>query len=249
MIQFCFRLTPLPEVEPWGPERSLHWFALTDGCYWLALDGLELLRYTPLTVGRFRAPGSPPYVDYYLARIWEDLLRLLPEALEPVPDDLVDLITSDWPPAEDERTDAALCWCSDHILDLGYLRCPPEIRWWRRVDDDHDRDHITVAWKHPTRDDGNFEWEAPRTGQATIPCSEFVAAVEGLDRELMAAMDERISQLERSGPPPGVRLDIPALRAEHQDRTLWLQRARTRRPETNWPEVRAGAAILLGREG
>lgn len=249
MIRFRFQLAPISEVEPWGLERRLHWFALTDGCYWVDLGDLELLRYAPSTMSRFRAPDSPPYVNYYVVRIWEDVLGLLPEVLKPVPDDLVDFLTSDsdvWVSRDEERADTAVSWYSDHFLDVGYVRRPPEIRWWRRTDDD--RDHVTVAWNHPADGDGDIEWDAPRTGQVTVPTSEFVAAVEALDRELMAAMDERITHLERTGPPSGVRLDVPALRAEHQDRTTWLERSRARKPETNWPEIRTGAAILLGHQ-
>jgi len=72
VIRFRFRLRPITEVSPWGPDRRLHWFGLTDGWYWIEIDGLELLRYTPQTVQRWIGDGpaaSTPYVDYYVVRL------------------------------------------------------------------------------------------------------------------------------------------------------------------------------------
>lgn len=48
VIRFGFELCPLTEVAPWGGSNgpaTLHWFGLTDGWYWIELDGLHLLRY------------------------------------------------------------------------------------------------------------------------------------------------------------------------------------------------------------
>jgi hypothetical protein len=253
VIRFRFRLRPVAEVSPWGgPDRRLHWFGLTDGWYWIEIDGLELLRYAPQTL-QWRDGDGPavlnPYVDYYVVRLWEDVLGLLPSVLEPVPDDLAEFMSSDpddwvWPgeaPGE-AQAEAAAEWHGSHVLDVGYLRCPPRIWWWRRIAGSHD--HMTAAWKHKS---GEIEFAAPRTGQATVRTSAFVAAVEELDRELLAAMEQRVTELERTGPPPGVRIDMPQLRAEQQDRATWLQRRRGQKPKTNWAEVRMGADILLGR--
>jgi Family of unknown function (DUF5984) len=247
VIRFRFRLRPITEVSPWGPDRRLHWSGLTDGWYWIEIDGLELLRYAPQT-GRTwigDGPAAPTsYVDYYVVRLWEDVLDLLPAVLEPVPDDLAELMSSDpgnWVSLDEAHTEAAADWHGSHALDMSYLRCPPSIRWWRRIVDSHD--HTIVAWQHES---GEIEFTAPRNGHATMPTSEFVGAVEELDRELLAAMEERIAELEGSGPTPGVHIDMQQLRAGHQYRATWLQRRRTQAPATDWTEVRIGAGILLG---
>lgn len=255
VIHFQFRLRPIAEISPWGPERRLHWFGLTDGWYWIEIGDLELLRYAPQTVQRWTDEGcSPasPYVDYYVVRLWEDLLNLLPEVLEPVPDDLAEFIASDpcdwtWPDEEqaEARVEAAMKaaeWYSNHVLDMGYLRSSPSIRWWRRTASGRDR--MIMAWQHRP---GDTEFAAPRTGQAATPTNVFVGAVEELDRKLLSAMDERIAELERSGPPPRVHIDMQQLRAEHRDRAAWLPRHRNRSPATDWAEVRTGADTLLVR--
>jgi hypothetical protein len=247
VIRFRFRLRPIAEVSPWGPDRQLHWFGLTDGWYWIEIDGLELLRATPQTVPGWTGdvPNVPnPYLDYYVVRLWEDMLTLLPAVLEPVPDDLAEFMSSDpddWVSRDEDQADAAWEWYVGHVLDMGYIRCPPHIRWWRRITDD---DHITVAWEHQS---GEIEFTAPHAGQATMPTSAFVAAVEKLDRELLAEMEQRITELERTGPPPGVHIDMKNLRAEQQDRATWLQHRHGQKAESDWAAIRTGARLLLDR--
>ncbi|MGA3541832.1 DUF5984 family protein [Micromonosporaceae bacterium DT194] len=72
MIKFRFELYRLDEVSSWGGDRPvLHWFGLTEGWYWLEASGQELLRRT-------RQVDPHPYIDYYLARFWEDVMALSP---------------------------------------------------------------------------------------------------------------------------------------------------------------------------
>ena len=131
VIRFGFRSRPVMEISPWGPDRRLHWFGLTDGWYWIEIDGLELLRYTPQAVQGWiggEPAASIPYVDYYVVRLWEDMLSLLPAVLEPVPDDLAELTSSDpdeWVSPDEEQAEAAGEWYGSHVLDMGYIRCPP----------------------------------------------------------------------------------------------------------------------------
>ncbi|WP_123601984.1 DUF5984 family protein [Micromonospora sp. Llam0] len=52
-IRFQFQLRPLDQVHPWGRDKqTLHWFGLTEGWYWLDLNGHQLLRYSAETVRR-----------------------------------------------------------------------------------------------------------------------------------------------------------------------------------------------------
>ncbi|WP_325055016.1 DUF5984 family protein [Kribbella sp.] len=227
-LRFGFELTPLGEVGAWGRERpNLHWFGLTDGWYWIEVDEVRLLR--------FSADYEIPYVDYYVARLWEDLLQLLPVVLEEVPADLVGFLRSDhhgWNEIESEAADAAMDWWSGRYMYLGYLREPPTLCCWRTGD------QVTIDWQAPS----NFA--EPRVLQVTVGVEEFVAAVEEFDRSLLAAMEARIAEVEAS-PPVGVGLDLAQLRSEHRDRSNWLAHARARLRSTDWSAVRAGAARLL----
>lgn len=122
MIRFHFRLRPLADVQLWG-DRRLHWFALTDGWYWIEVDGHKLFHH-PSNADA----GQPSPVDYYVVRLWEDIQEVLPSVLEPVPVDLVDHMTSDqdtWYGAGIEDAEAALDWYSGHFMYTGFLVASP----------------------------------------------------------------------------------------------------------------------------
>jgi hypothetical protein len=249
-IRFRFGLTPLDKVAPWGTEQPmLHWFGLTDGWYCVDLGGQEVLRYSERTFRRLRkdnGAGPPhPYVDYYVVRLWEDVIALVSEAMEPVPADLVDVAAAspDWVWRDTPEAAAALAWHGAGCLNTGYLRIAPLVRCWRTVTGQDDT--VTVSWEHRTDPAGTVEFAGPRTGRVAMATSAFLAAVTELDRALFAAMDERIAELAQTGPPSGVEVDMEAVRREHRDRATWLRRARDREPGTDWDVVRAGVRMLL----
>lgn len=246
MIRFHFLLRPIDQVMPW--EDGLHWFALTDGWYWISVGDVQLLRYTPATARTYRMEDIHPYVDYFVVRLWEDLLVLTPQVLRPVPADLLPFIAADpshWHHRVDDLdpdhpANAAVSWHEEHVLDCGYLRQPPYIRMWRTV---ADADTVTVAWSHRT--DADIRFTAPVTGRADVPTATFLTAVRRLDAELMGEMNARVSRLERTGPPAGVTLDLARLRAEHTERATWLGKQLRGAPrEFDLAEVRDGVRFL-----
>lgn len=78
---FRFSLTPMEQILPRGQwDPALRWFGLTDGFYWIEPWEHELLRYLPQALVRRYADSSRarhPYVDYYVARLWEDIISLM----------------------------------------------------------------------------------------------------------------------------------------------------------------------------
>ncbi|MGW4646947.1 DUF5984 family protein [Kitasatospora sp. NPDC004289] len=251
-LRFRFGLTPLDRVRPWGSERPvLHWFGLTDGWYGIDLGGHELLRYSERTLRALRATGDGracPYVDHYVVRLWEDVLELVSEAMEPVPADLADL-AGDLAPGwawEDapEEADAALAWYGAGFLNTSYLRVAPHLRCRRTVSGPDDT--VTLVWEHRADPEGVVEFAGPQRGRVTMPTEDFVAAVAAFDRALLAAMEQRIGALEQAPPAPGVELDLGQLRREQRERAGGLRRALEHRPGTDWEAVRAGVRILLG---
>ncbi|MEU8376553.1 DUF5984 family protein [Micromonospora sp. NPDC048894] len=262
MIRFRFDLYPLDEVSPWGGDQPrLHWFGLTQGCYWLEVGGQELLR-------RSRQVHPHPYTDYYLARLWEDVIALAPEVLDPVPEDLQPFIAShpvQWvrdplefvaepgdertgngtPDAPDHPVVTAAIWHGTHHLDFGYLRHPPKLRFWRTTRSD--RDEVTIDWRH--EDDGEFGFTAGPTLRVSVPTAAYLEAVHALHHELMNIMGQRVDELERCGGLPQVDLDLAHLRREHEQRRHWLAMNLDRSPTTDWNAVRQGAQLLLGDDG
>src|SRR5262245_19723225 len=93
---FNFRLTPIESIIPATRDgvEYLHWFILTDGCYWLQAGKAELFRYRQQYIDAVDVHSDcHPYVDYYVARLWEDLLDLMPHIREPVPPSLIEKLT------------------------------------------------------------------------------------------------------------------------------------------------------------
>lgn len=233
VIRFRFQMRPLADVTPWGPDRpTLHWFALTEAWYWIEVGGYELFRYDEA--------DEWPYVDYYAARLWEDVLSMASHVLEPVPDDLIWLIEGEpVPVGDDDACWAALCWYDDHTLYTGPLRVAPQIRMWRHADE------VVISWRNPVDDEVSFV--GPQVGRVTVPAPEFVAAVEEFGRSVISAMAERVTELERVAPPAAVDLDLVQLRAEHLQRATYPDLALKRVPGTDWAAVRQGAEILRDR--
>ncbi|WP_405161775.1 DUF5984 family protein [Nocardia sp. NBC_01499] len=252
MIRFRFGLTPLGRVEPWGEQhRTLHWFALTEGWYYIDLGGHELLRLSERSTRLLRTQAGHQetpydcYVEYYVARLWEDVLALLPSALEPVPGDLIDFVaaeSTDWSWTETPEVHAASTWYGERTLDTGYLWFGPRVRWWRTVNGSTDT--VTVAWRYPTDPEREMEFTGPPTGRVSMPTDEFRTAVIEFDHTLMTAMKDRIREFESSGPPAGIEIDLALFDHEQQDRAHWLAQAMERRPETDWDAVRIGARTL-----
>jgi hypothetical protein len=242
MLKFRFGLCPMDDVSPWGGEPPrLHWFGLTEGWYWIQVGEHELLRFSGLD-----CPDC--YVGYYLARLWEDVIVLTPDALEPVPADLQPFIASEpaqWvhdpgtcsvdgdgevdPTAPDHPEVVAAAWYGGHELNFGYLRHPPRLRLWRTVSGDHDE--VTVDWRHD--DDGEFGFTADPAIRLSVPTADYWQAVHVLDRDLMTAMRQRIEELDRHGGLPGVELDLAELRRDHDGRAKWRARILDRRPDTD----------------
>lgn len=236
MIAFRFQMRPVSEVAPWGGDaRVLHWFALTEGWYWIEVDGHELFRLD--------GDGDMPYADYYVVRLWEDVLGMAADVLDPVPDELVWFIEREdvTVPVGDlpEACWTALDWHAGHTLYTGPLRVAPLIRMWRRAGE---RDEVIVTWRHP--EDDEVICAASRSGRAALSTSEFVNAVEAFGRQVISAMEERIVELEGRGVPAGVELDLEQLRAEHVRRAAFPRTAMSRVPVTDWTTVRSGAMRL-----
>ncbi|MEV2226851.1 DUF5984 family protein [Nocardia vinacea] len=251
MIRFRFGLVPLDEVTPWGERKVLHWFGLTQGWYCIDIDGHELLRYSDHTMGLWRTDSAGarahPWVDYYVVRLWEDVLEVLPHALEPVPEDLVEFMASEstnWCETDDPAADAALSGHADRTVDTGYLRVGPYLRWWREA---HTEDTIVIAWRHTKDPHGEISFTAPECGRASVSTEEFVSAVTDFDRSLFDAMQTRVTQSASTGPRTDVELNVENLHWEHKDRRNWFRRALSQRISTDWDAVRAGARILSGQ--
>ncbi len=244
---FNFRLRETDAIVPWGsPDRpTLSWFGLSDGWYWLDLDGHELFRVHP---------GSPfdglPYVDYQVVRLWEDVLDLVPTALEPVPADIAAWLrdpeqflaavasAQDEAQDRDDETHEAFCaglsfWHARR-LDSGHLVDAPRLWLWR------DSDVMNLVFRsRPQRSDAAPIWHEV-SGEWSLPVDAFIAEVRAFDRAFMSTMGQRVDDLRRSGGRSGVDIDLDHLLHEQTDRATWLDQALARSKDvvSDWSATR-----------
>lgn len=97
-LRFRFGLTPLEDVAGWGDAGDrMHWFGLTDGWY-------------RIEAGEDVVP--PGDIDYYVARLWADVVRWAAAVLEPLPGGLVPLLRD----VREGRLPARLRIDVDHLV-------------------------------------------------------------------------------------------------------------------------------------
>lgn len=247
-IEFCFELDRAEDIPPWGEgeDSKLHWFGLTSGRYWISTPLGDALRYTEET--NIHWGSCSPYVDYQVARIFEDLQFTLPHALEPVPSEIAAVVSDSawfdradrWIDGVDDGDERAkrrgLCcdamdWYQDRSLDNMHLTNGPMFHFWRVGDT------VSIRWE-PTGKDPDVVWSIPQ-GQFSVGVQEFESAAYDFFDGLLGAMQERIANIELDGwHRSDCRLDIPLLVKEQQLRTDAVKRLRERRPATDWDSVR-----------
>lgn len=226
VVLFNFILRPTADIEPWGaPDKpSLSWFGLSDGWYWLSLGDDEVFR------GCATPPDAPPYVDYQVVRLWEDVLDLVPLALTPVTRDAAAMVGGAplaWARRADEMLDQArdddldqvvdtLDWWRSRRLDAGHLSFAPRVWFWRVGDEFH------AAWV--SQPQGADLW-APVKGFLQMPVDAFLNELRDFDARFMGAMRERVQRLRSEGGRAGVHIDLDHLEHEQTDREQWLSRA------------------------
>ena len=244
-LQFRFELEPVDHIAPWGEDddRKLHWFGLTDGRYWMVTPLGEALRYTDEKMKEWETQS--PYVDYQVARFFEDLQIVLPSALEPVPADIAALVCQGgWLEHAEKRmsdlSDAgelremyrdAMDWYIERSLDKMYLVDGPIFRFWRVGD------QVNIRWEPSVRNPDD-RWVLPQ-GEFTITSEQFESAAYSFFHELLNETGKRVAIIEAMGwRRQDCKVDAPSLVREQKQRTDWIGDLKRRQPKTDWGDVR-----------
>lgn len=246
-----FELTPIENVLPWGtPDNpSLSWFGLTDGRYWINAGVDTLFEYSE----RIRHNDADRYCDYYVARIFEDVIEMLPSILEAVPQDLTKYVSGEsgreWAKtyeswceqnltegAGDELWDvcdrANLLLCG-RFLDCSYLTPSTSIVIWS---DDAD---VHIEWENGDKlIDGELAWSAV-SGSFHLPREKFVKEVGAFHAKLFQQMTSRIDQVAAGALHPDIQIDLPGLIAENEQRRDAFVQNFEKRCVTSWDEIRS----------
>ncbi len=199
--------------------------------------GAELFRYSEELVAceePWRSESSsPPYVDYYVARLWEDVLDMLPAILESVPEVLGRRIADGgrwgawleraggWMErSEDEACwdtyEQAVGWWGARAVDTGYLRHGLDIRIWMGGANVH------IRWDNREAVLGGKPVWAAVEGEGTMPAGAFLQEVRSFDARFMGTMAEQVSAVRNCWSRPEVAVDVGALEREQFDRSRWL---------------------------
>lgn len=256
---FNFQLIPLNHIPLWSHKDQLflRWFGLTYGWYWMDVGQDQLFQYSTDILQQWGYPHSDedalPYVDYQVARLWHDLLDMLPAILEPIPAEVLDHVrpgrqaltwirqVEDYLRHQraltaDEGIDwqfRATSWIHQRWLDVAYLTSGPRIWFWT-----HDQT-VTIHW-----DNREVQWHSMAVwtadvGTVMLSVPAFLEEVQSFGFRLMHAMQERIADVEQGG-RPDVTVDVPALMRDHRYQLALMERTIAevqQRNVTGWHDV------------
>ncbi|GCE28736.1 hypothetical protein KDA_42200 [Dictyobacter alpinus] len=239
---FHFQLHPIAEIKPWGgkEEPVLHWFGLSDGWYWFQIGETEIFRYSkPFLAAYPPIPHPPrPYIDYYVVRLWEDILEIVPDIIDPLPAPLLQRMESidqwlNWCKKAEKWREDAREMCSEEESDArGELLSTALEWWWRRhlytgpfiiTPGMHfwsDGQIVHCLWdtRQAQFADDQFIWEAIY-GTKAIPVTTFMEAVTSFNERFIAAMAERVNTVLTNWSRPEITIDFAHLAREHVQRS------------------------------
>jgi len=215
---------------------SLSWFGLTYGSYRLEVGNEKLFSYSEQmsAIWTAESPGfCGDYVDYQVVRLWEDILEILPNVLEPIPLELAQLFSTHnlQVSALNQRVEkslrsghinqdiakAAVCWIQDRTLDTGYLINGPSIWLWS------DQDSVTITWDNRNSLINGVEVWSAKHGSYSMPRSVFLKEVELFNDDFIAQMSQRVDDICAGWNRPHIRIDIENLRKQQLERPRELE--------------------------
>ena len=255
-FRIVFQMDDIDKVPPWGKpgECKLHWYGLTSGRFWIETASGNPLEYTQAIQRSWSLPSKTP--DYFVARVFEDLLSMLPLVLERVPADIADVVANpmwrtnaeQWrDSAENEsrwdRWYSATQWWHDRTLDLGYLLHAPELAFWRVGDE------VFLQWKADEEENGVPVWVLSE-GKVCIGAPFFEDAVLLFCEELLGSMEQRVRSIRQNGwERTDCVLDVGELAKEQMARRESFNDISHRPQKTDWQQVRASLDVLLALMG
>ncbi|MEH6631539.1 MAG: DUF5984 family protein [Halopseudomonas aestusnigri] len=270
MPLFDFTLKPFEDIDPFSDqgEPVLIWFGLTDAYYHVNVGDEQLFRYTP-EIEEYWYKEYPdnkqtsPVVDYNVIRLYEDLFEILPNILQPLPDEIHAIVSTrdtqdQWfgqlrdkfhliIDASDELEDGvednfdelhniyleATGWWGNRQLPTSHLKMGPDIWIWRYKSD------VYIRWDCT---DVSEEKEPPfwtaGKGEFKLSLDEFLEEIHDFHDRLMSGMAERIEQLKTNNPIPHIRIDLESVAREHEVRIKSLDEILLKTPSVkDWDAV------------
>lgn len=250
-----FRLTDLDQLLNTWPNREqllggLFW--LSDGLYWLELEGETVPQAHPDWVSLYPEYEHPPGIEYLVLRFFADIGEALGRWLDPLPPELADAVRrGSWTPwlaalhaflerlPEERSPESPDFWQAGQVAE----------RWWRerRLDTDYLRaapestivllgaEHLELTWDtRQQRIDGVLVMVQSH-GKFSLLRHEFVGAIAEFHRQLVAALMERIQDVHARG-----LVDVQRAAKLRLQLETWLSdfdAGLNRTPDEDWPEI------------
>jgi hypothetical protein len=255
---FEFKLSPLEGVHVWGehPNTSLSWFGLTQGDYRIKVGSEYLFNYSePYT--KYLIKTFPEYsfnttlVDYYVVRLWEDILEILPSILEPVPKEIQHYLDSGyenylalenkatgWQESQMKKgmnetatwkiVELANSWLNNRWLDSAYLSPSARIWIWS------DESDVIVSWDNREIKVETIPVWSASYGNYRINKEDFINVVRKFNNYLFAEMYERVETVCQNWKDSKIKVDFENLKSEQKNRATWLENSLNKVHKTDW---------------
>ncbi len=273
MALFEFKLKPLVEITPWGEKNDLYlsWFGLTDSNFYMDVGEEKLFEYSPELLRHWSKGNSneevhvSPYFDYQVSRLHEDLLAILPDVLQEIPQELFDCIetgekqkkwerclssVSDSFESEDPMEEMDFFDIYDDATDWLFCRKLVGVGGGPKILIFRFNDEVVIRWNSSDYTlDGFNTWSAS-SGEFKLPVEEFVEEVQSFHNRLMKSMEDRVSFIVTGDLLPNVSIDKQELVREQEERLQALDQALAEKSSVkSWDEIMIAYESLQKDQG
>lgn len=255
MPLFEFKLTPLLKISGWRDENAelcLHWFGLTDGYYFINVGEEQLFRYSKDIIEHWSKSNpdlknSGVFFNYQVSSIYEDLLSILPNILQAVPSEIFDYISTIkkqkmwseklkniFESTDSEEIDKTYYLASEWLNHryLQGLGGGPNI-WFIRAGD-----FIYIRWNNESINYKGIQVWSSTLGEYCLSVEEFMKEVKFFHLRLIDNMNERVQYIATCNPLPHIKIDVPQLIKEQNERKESLDNALSYYPTIeSWNDV------------
>ncbi len=260
---FEFVLKPINNVglfsNPETNTNHLHWFGFTDGYYRMNLGEAKLLDFSEETVAFYRKESPlavsgtylDNWVDYQVARFYEDCLANFPYVVETVPEDLWEYLEFEyetqgewrryWRDLTDkfnrEETDKfydAFEWMTyERYLTGGHITSYNILSW-------SDGKNINIYWNNEGiySHDEVPAWSAQK-GKFSLPLNDYIEEMKSFHKRLFEQMADRIDEVCKKWDRGDVIIDCVSMKEDHKKREENFAKVLSTLPnKTDWNHVR-----------
>lgn len=252
---FDFHLDRIEDCQITNESNKITtcWFYLTCGYYRIVAGNNLLLNYSDSLLDKrkrelhnpdtnfFRVlqKNYPSYVDYYVARLWEDLIEMLYITREPLPKQLEAIMNNptiwgdkadEWLNKQSDNDDEAwdvyyqgTRWLGNRSLNNSYLNPSSKIYIYLSIDD-----MINFVWDNKdVKISGLLAWSSER-GRFSLTKKEFLEEIQLFNDRFINQMGDRVKWVRNNWNDSAKYNNFKSLKQEHEIRSSYLSEKLTK---------------------